>query len=1034
MIGRLGVRLVAGLALVALVAGVPAMLAALIGWPLPSQPPSWDEVTVILTSAPTERLVMHTLAVLAWAVWAAFIASLGCEVVALARHGLTDRRGQPTGGNPARGVALLLFTALATGSIGHSTATAVAAYSQPAAAVEVVTEIGPGATVTETAGQAAPTSSPQPTPRAGYLWEDPPLVLAAQHSADAIAVEVAGQRHQVPVAADATLWDLAEMVLGDARRWPEIRDLNPGCYPGGAVDGQVMLLPADAITPAASPVDHTSDASGDDEQDPAVELTYEVAKGDWMWHIAGRYLGDEQRFGEIAELNPQLARQYEDFPDHIQPGDELVLPDDASDSGPRPHATGQADGEPAQPPAQPETPEPAKPPPPESPAEAPQPSPPPATTSPAPPATASPTPAEPSAATPGDATPAEQPEPPAAEPDDPDDPDDPPGVVLPSGSWISFGLAALVAALAVVLRLNRRRRARLSFPIPPAALAEEAPVPESLRPAEAAGRPQLDLDFDADSDLAGIVPGPPSPTAAVGVDQRGDPLGLFALPGEVIYLHGAGAVPAARAALAAACATGVTEHPLARPQVVTTGETLAQLLPANAPIQGLDPDGHTFDGEHLHIAPGAAEAIELAEQEMVSRWRHLDQNDADTVAVLNARDDAEPLPPFLLLLDTPGRHWPRLSALATSRASLGIHVMVLHHPGGVPGLQVQPDGTVSHDGDQPDEAIPAGRLSTLTADELADLIDLVRQAQPHPEPEPEPASDRPPAVASGGGPAPLAVEIPHPRGEQEPPVRLRVLGPVTLATAAGAVTSGVRARGYAVLALLSAHPAGRTLEQLADDLHHAGEGVQDMRAALRADINSVRATLRKATGITGKFLLQAGGRYRIDPDLIDVDLWRMLAHIDAANQATDDEAACLAALQTAADYYQGDFATGQDMPVFIDHATSYRHQILSVYGKIAEIVELDNPDQAVTVLETAAELDPFNEELHQRIMRIHGRAGRPEQVRRTLRRLEARLAEMGHAEPSAATRRVAARQLAATPTDADQSLQPVPSPVGRSQP
>jgi DNA-binding SARP family transcriptional activator/nucleoid-associated protein YgaU len=1034
MIGRLAVRTTAGLALLTLVAGVPAMLAVLIGWPLPSQAPSWDELTVLLTSAPTERLVLNTLAVIAWAVWAAFVASLAAEVVALARHGLTDRRAQPTSRNPVRGLTLLLFTALATGTIGHTTATAT--QPAPAAAVAVVTEID-ARPVGTGADPAVATPHPTPASGGGYLWEDPPPVVGG-HRAATIAVEVAGQRHQLPVAAGTTLWDLSEMVLGDARRWPEIRDLNPGCYPSGAGAGQVLLLPDDATIPEAASLDIGAEA--DDGQDPAAELTYQVAEGDWMWHIAGRYLGDPERYGEIAELNPHLANRYEDYPDHIQPGDELVLPDDARDRGPRTHATGQAGADQAEPPEAPATPSPANPPPesPAGPAQPPPPPPPAASTSPPRPATASPTPVEPSAPPSGVATPAEQPEPPVpADPDNSDDSgdsDDQPGLVLPSGSWISFGLAALVAALAIVLRLDQRRRARLAFPIPPATEAAQPPVPASLRSAEAAGRPQLDLDADADRELAGIMPAPPAIPAAVGIDQHGDPLGLFTLPGELIYLHGAGALPAARAALAAACATGVTDHPLARPQVVTTADILALLLPTSTPIHGLDPDGQTFDGEHLHITPGAAEAIELAEQEMVARWRHLDQNDADTITVLNERDDAEPLPPFLLLLNTAGRHWPRLSTLATHRTSLGIHVIVLDHPGGVPGLQVQADGTVSHDSngsaDQPGEAT-VERLSTLTADELADLLEVVRQAQPHPEPETglEPAPDAAPAVpAPAGEPAPRAVEIPRPSGEQPPPVRLQVLGPITLTTDAGPITSGIRTRAYAVLALLAVHPAGRTLEQLADDLHDMAEGVRDMHAALRADINSVRATLRKATGITGKFVLQAGGRYRIDPDLIDVDLWRMLGHIDEANQAGDDDAACLAALQAAAACYQGDFAAGQDLPTFLDHATGYRHQILSVYGKIAEIVELDHPDQAVTVLEKAAELDPVNEELAQRIMRIHGRAGRTEQVRRTLRRLEARLAEMGQAEPSPATRRVAARQLSATADD-PQTRQPLASPA-----
>jgi DNA-binding SARP family transcriptional activator len=85
-----------------------------------------------------------------------------------------------------------------------------------------------------------------------------------------------------------------------------------------------------------------------------------------------------------------------------------------------------------------------------------------------------------------------------------------------------------------------------------------------------------------------------------------------------------------------------------------------------------------------------------------------------------------------------------------------------------------------------------------------------------------------------------------------------------------------------------------------------------------------------------------------------------------------------------------------------------------VYARIAEILEADHPDQAIAALETAIDLDPVNEELYQRLMRIHGRLGRPDAVRRTLRLLEDRLADLGEAEPSEATRRVAMRQLKPT--------------------
>ncbi len=152
------------------------------------------------------------------------------------------------------------------------------------------------------------------------------------------------------------------------------------------------------------------------------------------------------------------------------------------------------------------------------------------------------------------------------------------------------------------------------------------------------------------------------------------------------------------------------------------------------------------------------------------------------------------------------------------------------------------------------------------------------------------------------------------------------------------------------------------------------------------------------------------GRYRLYAQLITVDLWRMLTAIEGANNAEDDSAA-LAALREAAGLYGGDLAEDHDQTWITDHATTYRHQILSVFARIAELLEADQPDQAVTALEHATDLDPVNEELYQRIMRIHGRTGRTDQVRRTLRRLQERLADLCDAEPSDATRRVAERQL-----------------------
>jgi DNA-binding SARP family transcriptional activator len=79
-----------------------------------------------------------------------------------------------------------------------------------------------------------------------------------------------------------------------------------------------------------------------------------------------------------------------------------------------------------------------------------------------------------------------------------------------------------------------------------------------------------------------------------------------------------------------------------------------------------------------------------------------------------------------------------------------------------------------------------------------------------------------------------------------------------------------------------------------------------------------------------------------------------------------------------------------------------RRQAADAAGRLAELRErAGDGDGALAALGTAG-WGPYNEQLHQRIMRLQAQLGRPDAVRRTYGRLQTRLAELD-VEPDDAT-------------------------------
>ena len=231
-----------------------------------------------------------------------------------------------------------------------------------------------------------------------------------------------------------------------------------------------------------------------------------------------------------------------------------------------------------------------------------------------------------------------------------------------------------------------------------------------------------------------------------------------------------------------------------------------------------------------------------------------------------------------------------------------------------------------------------------------------------------------------------------------------MLGPVRI-TAAGREVGGGLRKARELVADLAVHPEGMTGEGISADLWP--ESAPRYAASQRKlTLRKAREMLRAATGLPAPlFITRAGDRYRLDPALIDVDLWQFDAAMARAQAAASEEDQ-LTALRQAAALYQGPLAEGGGYEWAEQHAEPARRRAVDALARIAAILQPGHPEEALAVLETALTHDLYNEALYQEIMGIQARLGRPGAARRTLALLETRLAALG-LSPAPASRQAA---------------------------
>ncbi|MEV1321261.1 LysM peptidoglycan-binding domain-containing protein [Micromonospora arborensis] len=771
--------------------------------------------------------------------------------------------------------------------------------------------------------------------------------------------------------------------------------------------------------------------------------THTVRRGDTLSEIAEEALGDEKRWREIFTLNrgTHFANVGGTLrnPNLIFPGWVLTLP--AADTPPAatPPPNPPTQDPPRGPTASPTTNATAAPsttPPAASATAAPSASP---ITSPEPSATSpaadddgvveTPSPSAPTSTTPGLASPATSttaPSPTSADrttattppPGTADDRPSPSlwGWVEIAGGAIGAGLAAaLVSAVTMVWRHRRHRYRPTPITSPVLADADLTPplaaltrlrhgvrrlAPHLLNRVPERGRTVRDH-------LTAKVT-PPLPSAApndaeqAGVDAPAAAAGLG--------LDGPAALDAARAILVATLTPGA-DGPHTHGRVIIPAATLTTLLGASA--VDLDP----MPG--LTVAPTFAAALTLLEEEIIRRSRILADQEAPTVAALPQEQTVgEPLPHLLLIADVPEQSWhPRLATAIHLGTNVDIGTALIGTwPHGTT-LTVAADGTT--------EGGHGERVGVLDTTATTDILRMLAEAHGDTAPattmpDPPPASVAPATnpvrhgenARAASEKVNSAPQISVPAQSAAPPdpgnavvsgrARARVLGHPTILDADGKPVRGLRAKSMELFVYLVIHRGGANLDDIMEAIwpdatvSRASERLSTCAANLRTTIRSIAQTGTEPNDDTPKIepVINTGGRYHLDPNLLDVDWWTVQDSYARVATAADN-AERLAHLHTAIAAASGGLAEDSTYEWIDTDREHARRRLVKIYAQAAGLHLGSDPAAALALYDTARDLDPLSDELTRRAMRTAAHLGDAVGVRERLVALRRELGDAG---------------------------------------
>ena len=280
----------AAILLVALVVLPPWALTRFIGNP-------WPPEGVSLSAPLTDGAIIGLLAVIVWVLWAQLMVCIAVELVCALSADRVQLQAPLTLGvqqQLARSlISAIVLAAVAGPVVMATTAFAADPDSSPA-----------------TSTNSSSTSQTAETPVESQVPDTENAPDTTERRA------VTGPGSTVTVMRLDSLWSIAERVLGDGDRWPEIAALNEGRV---MKDGATFLAAAH-IRPGWQLRVPTGDSQDVGE---GAEYTYQVDPGDTLSEIAADELGSVEAWPRLYAANKQLLGP---DPDLIYPGQVIVLP------------------------------------------------------------------------------------------------------------------------------------------------------------------------------------------------------------------------------------------------------------------------------------------------------------------------------------------------------------------------------------------------------------------------------------------------------------------------------------------------------------------------------------------------------------------------------------------------------------------------------------------------------------------------------------------------------------------------------------